>query len=237
MKKRCQTQEEPKAPTADQPSIPTHGEDRAYELYMEHLKQAWSDCQSGSDEFDKSILAYSSAGLGVSLVFIKDIVPLATAVGLILLYASWVLFGVAILVTVISFQLSAMAQEKHIEHLRKYYLEKKTECLNPPNWAASWVRRLKWVSGICFVLAMSGIIVFSIWNLTEARHMSKLKGDSTQSVGMDGRPTLSMTPLEKGRVVMPMTPLPSATPSQQPQQPTQNVSAHQTTPVAPKTDK
>ena len=62
--------------------------DRSYDLYIEHQKQAWSDCQSGSDEFDKSILTYSSAGLGTSLVFIKDIVPLAHTIYLNLLYAS-----------------------------------------------------------------------------------------------------------------------------------------------------
>ncbi len=95
-------------------------DDRAYELYLEHLKQAWEDLQSGSDEFDKSILTYSSDALGVSVAFIKDIVPLANANGLLLLYGSWITFGLAIVTTVLSFQLSVKAQKTHVDHLRQY---------------------------------------------------------------------------------------------------------------------
>jgi hypothetical protein len=201
---------QPPCPEVQPPVITSSPvEARAHELYMEHQKQAWADCQSGSDEFDKSILTYSSAGLGVSLVFLKDIVPLANAVALVLLYASWIWFGVAILVTVFSFQLSVMSQEKHLEHLREYYLESKAESLNAPNKAASWVGRLKWVSGLCFVLAITGIIVFSIWNLAEAKHMSEDNSNGGPVNLHEGRKPLGMTPLEKGRKPMAMTPLPS----------------------------
>jgi hypothetical protein len=65
---------------------PDQDTDHAYELYVEHQKQTWADCQRASDEFDKSILTYSSGGLGVSLAFVKDIVPLAQTVALPLLY-------------------------------------------------------------------------------------------------------------------------------------------------------
>jgi hypothetical protein len=145
----------------------------SHPLFIEQLKQAWADAQSGSDEFDKSILTYSSAGLGISLVFLKDIVPLANAVGLKLLYASWIAFGVAILVTVFSFHLSVIALQDHIMNLNKYGLSGKPEDLNPPNRKASALAFLKWVSGFCFVLAVAGTIVFSIWNLSEARHISE----------------------------------------------------------------
>jgi hypothetical protein len=134
MKNRQKTK--PPAVPVVQPVSTVSLEDRAHELYMEHQKQAWADCQSGSDEFDKSILTYSTAGLGVSLVFLKDLVPLQQVVGVLLLYASWVLFGIAILVTVFSFQLSVLSQEKHLEHLREYYLEREAESLNAPNRAA-----------------------------------------------------------------------------------------------------
>jgi hypothetical protein len=205
-------------------------------LFIEHLKQAWTDTQSSSDEFDKSILTYSSAGLGISLVFLKDIVPLANAVGLSLLYASWVAFGMAILVTVGSFHLSVIAFEDHIQNLTTYGLSRRPEDLNPPNRKASWLRFLKWVSGGCFVLAVAGTIVFSIWNLTEAKHMSESKGNGKpielqggrspisvtplekgRAIGMDGRSPMTMTPLDKGRAPVAMTPLPSALPQASPQ--------------------
>jgi len=209
MKNRQKTK--PPAVPVVQPVSTVSLEDRAHELYMEHQKQAWADCQSGSDEFDKSILTYSTAGLGVSLVFLKDLVPLQQVVGVLLLYASWVLFGIAILVTVFSFQLSVLSQEKHLEHLREYYLEREAESLNAPNRAATWVGRLKWVSGLCFVLAMVGTIAFSIWNLEEAKHMS----DNHRKVPVnlqEGRKLPGMTPLDlgKGRQPGAITPLPAA---------------------------
>jgi hypothetical protein len=212
--------------------------DRAFELYVEHLKQAWADCQSGSDEFDKSILTYSSAGLGISLAFIKDIVPLANAVWLPLLYTSWIAFGVAILITVFSFQLSVKAQEKHLEHLCKYYLEGKPEYLNAQNAAALWVGRFKWISGSCFVVAIAATIVFSVWNVKEARHMSENDTESRQV--QEGRKPLNMTPLEKGRLPMGMTPLPSSTSPVPPNtvpQPSPNDSASQPSSASPKENK
>ena len=189
--------------------------DRAYDLYIEHQKQAWSDCQSGSDEFDKSILTYSSAGLGISLVFIKDIVPLTHSIYLNLLYASWILFGLAILVTISSFQLSVRALEKHLEHLRKYYLEGQPQYLNAPNPAAEWVGHFKWVSGGCFVLAIIGTIYFSISNLAEAKHMSDNTSNGGPVILHEGRKPVNMTPLEKGRQPMGMTPIPSNSAQQQ----------------------
>jgi hypothetical protein len=188
---------------------------RAYDLYIEHQKQAWTDCQSGSDEFDKNILTYSSAGLGISLVFIKDIVPLSRTIHLNLLYSSWILFGLAILVTISSFQLSVKALEQHLEHLRKYYLERQPQYLNAPNRATEWVGHFKWISGGCFVLAIIGTIFFSISNLAEARHMTDDTSNSGPMILNEGRKPMSMTPLDKGRQPMGMTPIPSNSAQQQ----------------------
>jgi hypothetical protein len=232
----------PTAVPEAQPSMliatPPEEDPLKHPIIIEQLKQAWGDCQSASDEFDKNILTYSSAGLGISLVFLKDIVPLANAVGLYLLYASWVAFGFAILVTVSSFRLSEMALNDHVKNLNKYGVTRRTEDLNPPNKKASWVGYLKWVSGSCFVLAIVGTIVFSIWNLTEAKHMNESKIDR-KAMGMDGRPPLSMTPLpplEKGRQPIVMTPLPSNAQPQLPTQPSSQVRVPQT-PVNPNAKK
>ena len=217
-KKRLLTTADPPAvdcaPQSPEPS-PAPESDHAYELYVEHQKQTWADCQSASDEFDKSILTYSSAGLGVSMAFIKDIVPLAKAVALPLLYGSWIAFGVAILVTIGSYWLSIHAQRTHLEHLRRYYLEKQPEYLNAKNPASSWVGVFRWVSGICFLLAIAGTIVFSILNVAESRHMSDQKNTSGPINLHEGRQPVSMTPLGKGRQPMAMTPVPTNAAQQQ----------------------
>jgi len=50
-------------------------EARRWELYKAHLQQAWGSIDSSTDSFDQALLAVSSGALGLSLAFIKDIVP------------------------------------------------------------------------------------------------------------------------------------------------------------------
>ena len=67
---------------------------------------------SNSQMLDKALLSLSSAGLGVSLAFIKNVVSLKEATDLYLLYSSWGAFAGAILSTLISFLTSQHGLEK-----------------------------------------------------------------------------------------------------------------------------
>src|ERR1700722_15169820 len=203
-------------PTPEQPPVVQSeaedwNPDRAEKLHMEHLKQAWADIQSGSDQFDNNILTFSSAGLGLSIAFIKDIVPVASATGLWLLFGSWIAFGMAILITISSFQVSIWAQKIHVENLRKYYIERRPEYLNPPNAGESWLRRLTILSGLCFVLAVAGTIAFAVENVREVKDMNFPRNIN------GGRMPMGITPLDtnplgvtKGRAPVSMTPVPTS---------------------------
>src|SRR5258708_35443126 len=79
---------------------------RRLALYDEHRRQTWQDIQSSTDNFDKNLLAVSSAALGFSLAFIKDFAHLPTAAWRPLLYTSWLCFAACILITMFSFRLS-----------------------------------------------------------------------------------------------------------------------------------
>ena len=48
---------------------------RSEELYDVHRDKAWEDIKSGNENFDKYMLTFSSGALGLSLAFIKDVVP------------------------------------------------------------------------------------------------------------------------------------------------------------------
>lgn len=82
----------------------------------EILKQALAEINasllSNSQMLDKAILSLSSAGLGVSLAFIKNVVPLDKATNLYLLYLSWGTFVGAIAGTLVSFLASQCGLEK-----------------------------------------------------------------------------------------------------------------------------
>ena len=66
---------------------------REVELFDEFKRKALEDEKSGTENFDKNLLTFSSGALGVSLAFIKDIVPLNKAVWVPCLYISWITFA------------------------------------------------------------------------------------------------------------------------------------------------
>ena len=88
------------------------------------IKQVREDIQSSTDSFDTNMLTLSSGALGISLAFIKDIVPLGQAKWLPSLLISWVSFAVCILATVISFRVSKAALKKQEERIRKVFAER-----------------------------------------------------------------------------------------------------------------
>src|SRR5271154_407065 len=85
---------------------------RAEELHDEYRRKVWEDTKSGTENFDKYMLTFSSGALALSLGFIKDIVKPEHAVSLGWLLASWVCFLLCISVTLVSFRVSIRALEK-----------------------------------------------------------------------------------------------------------------------------
>jgi hypothetical protein len=135
---------------------------RVYEQYRADLLTRQL---SNSENFDKSVLTLSSAGLGFSLAFIKDIVPVADAVHPWLLYVSWVGFAIAIVSTLISFHTSQKAIDRHLEYAEEYYLQGKRESANK---RSGWARATHWLgllSASVFVLAVVLTILFVGLNL------------------------------------------------------------------------
>ena len=70
---------------------------------------------SNSQMLDKALLSLSSAGLGVSLAFIKNVVSLDEATNLYFLHWSWGAFVGTIIFTLVSFITSQYGLEKQSE--------------------------------------------------------------------------------------------------------------------------
>lgn len=120
---------------------------------------------SNSENFDKSILSLSSAALGLSLAFIKDIVKLQNVQAVLLLKLSWILFTVAIISTVISFATSQKSITLQLDYAEKYYLEEKFEYLTKKNSWKNITILLNSISGVIFVLAIILTVIFVILNM------------------------------------------------------------------------
>lgn len=93
-------------------------------LYAETRADLLKRQLSNSENADRAILSVSTAALGFSLAFLKDIVPLSEACFPALPYLSWGLFSLAIIATLVSFFTSQKAIDEQLELAHRYYVER-----------------------------------------------------------------------------------------------------------------
>lgn len=163
---------------------------------------------SNSEKYDNAILTLSTGVLGISLAFIKDIVPLDKAQYVILLKASWWVLGASIVSTLVSFVLSQLAIKRQLEYAEQYYLEEKDEYLYKKNCPALWTEFVNYASGILFIVGILTSICFVSVNIQGGNTMAR---DIRQSV-KDGAtiPTLEKigtAPAKKGATIPSMEPV------------------------------
>lgn len=95
---------------------------------------------SNSEMLDKAILSLSSAGIGVSLLFLKskNEQNIANLSDVGFLHWSWIGFLVAIICTLVSFLVSQYAIQKQLKLNSQYYLEGKKDVIKKKNYFA-WI--------------------------------------------------------------------------------------------------
>lgn len=142
-----------------------HEYDERNALFKELKGELLKRQLSNSDNFDKAVLAYSSAGLAFSLGFLKDFVPLANASYTYLLFTSWVLFVLAVVVTIVSFLVSQQGISKQLRLSERYYIERDEAALQESNTWAYSTEKLSLVAGISFVGALVCTTLFVYFNV------------------------------------------------------------------------
>ena len=100
-----------------------NNDDFFYNIYLDVDKEISKRELSNAENRDKSILQLSSAGLGLSIIFVKDIVDLKNIQYLNLLTFSWISFVVAIAATLLSYLFAQSASRKQRELNYRYYIE------------------------------------------------------------------------------------------------------------------
>ncbi len=163
---------------ASQPREPYVPSEQAKEFHAKHLAQAWADQQASTDAFDNNLLTFSSAALGLSVAFIKDVVPLENAEWLKALYFSWVSFGGCIIVTIASFQISAQAQRIHSTALTDYYLKGDQTAISR---SSCWSRALPWCSIVGSLLLFLGIASTLFFTSRNVSHYKEMKSWQTMT--------------------------------------------------------
>lgn len=138
--------------------------EKRWQLYSEHRKQAWQSITSSTDSFDKSLLAVSSAALGYSFTFVKDIVPLEKATHIQYLHMSWYLFALCIVLTVLSFRLSVAAHNKYLGFLWKFYVEDDANYFNKDSWYSKVLKVVNWLGAGSFFAGIIALVLFFYMN-------------------------------------------------------------------------
>ncbi len=135
------------------------------ELYKNTRDDLLKRQLSNSERLDNAILTLSTGALGLSLAFIKDIVPIKIAIYLWLLKTSWWLFGVSIVITLCSFVVSQLGINIQLKYAEEYYLNKKNEYLTKRNRFAKATDVLNYSSCAIFIMAIICTIIFVSLNI------------------------------------------------------------------------
>lgn len=186
---------------------------------------------SNSENYDKAVLSLSTAFLGFSLAFLKDLVPVQRAEYLILLYGSWIALAAAVLATIISFWVSQRALDIQLKKAEDYYLRDDQAALTKSGTAKAteWVNA---ASGVLFILGLSLTTAFVILNFQKGLPMSNDK-KGEQVPLREGATVAKMqeVPIKRGANI------PNLQQVQQPQRPQQQQGQPaQGTPATPPTN-
>ena len=185
------------------------------ELYTETRKDLLARQLSNAEQFDKAVLTLSSGALGISLAFIKDIVPIDKAQCVTLLIVSWGFFASAIISTVVSFFASQLAINRQLLYAEEYYLKEKKEYQRKRNVPARITDFLNYLSGGLFVVAVILTITFVSSNLGGVQ-MAADKSKRVQIKEAAPIPTLQSVPdsgeLKRGAPIPNMPAVPGGQP-------------------------
>ena len=135
------------------------------ENYLKERKLLIDAQQQSYQQFDKAILTLSSGGLGVSIIFLRDILPLEQITNYCFLIGSWILFTISILCTLISFLTSQYAYDEQLELINRYFLNKDSDALTKKNTFAQITGGLNISAAVFFILAVISTIMFVSINI------------------------------------------------------------------------
>jgi hypothetical protein len=204
----------------DQGPIAQHDEQRRQDVWDATRKELAAAKSSNSEAYDKAVLTLSSAFLGVSLAFLKDSASSHPVAYVPLLLASWICLSLAIISTLISFQLSNFAADAQMDLAERYYAYRDENALKRQP-IARYVDYVNWTSGSLFIFGVFLTVAFVSFNFTESNSMSKKPGPSH---AMDGQTVSKMQQVgtvQKGATInnmqkVPPAPAPAAPPAPAP---------------------
>ncbi len=122
--------------------------------YRQWLVQAH---HTASRDYDKALMTLAGGGLGVSIVFIRDVVPHPHTKWL--LGTGWILLALSLLVILIGF----LTSQKHL--VREIGDLDNPPAKQRPDHYGRLTTILNWAACVCFVLGVVCVVIFAVYNL------------------------------------------------------------------------
>lgn len=135
-----------------------------YLVYREHRKYLIDSAYEQIKSFDKAVLTLSSGALGLSMIFLKDIVDIKLMQFKYLLYVSWLLYIGAIAANLISYKLSLHDFQREIGKIDRSQLNGQPYQTgkNPFRWLTQFAN---YGALVLFSVATGSLVTFAIYNL------------------------------------------------------------------------
>jgi hypothetical protein len=158
-------------------------------LYEQTKAELASQQLANATTFDNSILTLSSAFLGLSVAFIKDVVsPISSAVWLPLLYLSWGSFCAAIVTVVGSFIIGQHAYTALRRSAERYYIKGEKEAFNISVTMSRRISVANIAHGTFFMLGTIFTLAFVLANFSRLAAMP-INTNAASSPLEKGQPT------------------------------------------------
>ena len=131
-------------------------------LYEQERDDVWRRELSASENLDKTIIFTSLPILGISLVFLKEIVSENQIVYVWILFISWILFIAAIVCAICSYWTCMWAADDLDPQIKNYYFNEGPE---PSSRYDKATRVLNGVSTVCYLVALISTVALVFFNL------------------------------------------------------------------------
>ncbi|USU21336.1 hypothetical protein [Paraburkholderia fungorum] len=175
---------------------------------------------SNAENLDKSVLTYSGAGLGLSLGFLKDFIPIEKAKFAWALYGSWVALSAAMVLVIASYVVSQIVIDAQIERAERYYEDGEEDVRNECTKTEKVAQHLNgWIYATAFGIGLVLTILFVSFNLSGADMANKHDKSGNWAVAEDGAIGTKMQRVEKGVTGGKLQPVNPAAPKQPTPQP------------------
>ena len=134
--------------------------DERYKRYLEERRELNATRIKQSDEYDRSILTLSSAGIGLSIALLRfGVTGIPHGIAIWLISLSWIAFALSLVSTTFSFRASQNLHKRQMEIEGEIYSSSRDEVIS--NEYAPQLELWNRISSISFVAGVLSLVGFA----------------------------------------------------------------------------